>query len=171
MNACVCQHDLHEGGSVIVWGGIHLHGRTPLHLVQGNLTGVRYRDEIVRRIVLPTLQAMGPGARVVTGFLQQHHATQMNWPAHSQIWHPSKSSGTSSAAVFMTIIPSTKPSSAVPVPSAGVECHPSTDAGDTSPVHEKKMCRMPHGKWQFYALLTVLKCTEFVNVSFEGVSL
>ena len=79
----------------MVWGGIHLHGRTPLHLVQGNLTGVRYRDEIVRRIVLPTLQAMGPGAilqddnatphraRVVTGFLQQHQVTQMDWPARS----------------------------------------------------------------------------------------
>ena len=75
----------------MVWARIHLHGRTPLHLVQGNLTGVRYRDEIVRRIVLPTLQAMGPGAilqddsatshhaRVVTGFLQQHQVTQMDW--------------------------------------------------------------------------------------------
>ena len=39
----------------MVWGGVHLHGRTLLHLVQGNLTGVRYRDEIVRHIVLPTL--------------------------------------------------------------------------------------------------------------------
>ena len=95
VDACVRQHDRHGGGSVMVWGGIHLHGRTPLHLVQGNLTGVRYRDEIVRRIVLPTLQAMGPGAilqddnatphraRVVTGFLQQHQVTQMDWPARS----------------------------------------------------------------------------------------
>ena len=78
-----------------VWGGIHLHSRTPLHLVQGNLTGVKYRDEIVRRFVLPTLQAMGPGAilqddnatphraMVVTAFLQQHQVTRMNWPAHS----------------------------------------------------------------------------------------
>ena len=45
----------------MVWGGI-LRGGTLLCLVQGNLTGVRYRDEIVRRFVLPTLQAMGPGA-------------------------------------------------------------------------------------------------------------
>ena len=67
----------------------------PLHLLQGNLTGVTYRDEIIRRIVFPTLQAMGPGeilqddnatphhARVVTGFLQQHQVTQMDWPARS----------------------------------------------------------------------------------------
>ena len=79
----------------MVWGGIHLHGRPPLHLIQGNLTGVRYRDEIIWRIVLLTLQAMGPGAilqddnatphraRVVTGFLQQHQVTQMDWPARS----------------------------------------------------------------------------------------
>ena len=94
-NACGSQHDRHGEGSVMVWGGIHLHGRIPLHLVQGNLTGVRYRDEIVRRIVLPTLQTMGPDTilqddnatlhctRVVTGFLQQHEATQMDWPACS----------------------------------------------------------------------------------------
>ena len=72
-----------------MWGG------TPLHLIQGNLTGVRYRDEVVLCTVLPTLQAMGPGAilqddnttphraRVVTGFLQQYQVTQMDWPAHS----------------------------------------------------------------------------------------
>ena len=78
-----------------VWGGIHLYGKTLLYLVQGNLTGVRYRDEIVRRFVLPTLQAMGPGAilqddnatphraRMVTAFLQQHQVTRMNWPARS----------------------------------------------------------------------------------------
>ena len=81
--------------NMMVWGGIHLHGRTPLHLIQGILTGIRYRDEIIWRIVLPTLQAMGPGVilqddnatphctRVVTGFLQQHQVTQMDWPAHS----------------------------------------------------------------------------------------
>ena len=84
VDACVRQHDRHGGGSVMVWEELHLHGRTPLHLVQGNVTVVRYRDKIVRRIVLSTLQAMGPGAilqddnatphcaRVVTGILQQH---------------------------------------------------------------------------------------------------
>ena len=54
----------------MVWGGIHLHGRTPLPLVQGNLTSVRYQDEIVRRFVLPTLQAIGLGA-----ILQDDNAT------------------------------------------------------------------------------------------------
>ena len=79
----------------MVWGGIHLHDWTLLHLVQGNLTSVRYQEEIVRRFVLPIVQAMGPGAilqdenttphhaRVVTAFLQQHQVTRMNWPARS----------------------------------------------------------------------------------------
>ena len=58
----------------MVWGGIHLHGGTPLHLVQGNLTGVRYRDEIARRFVLPTLQAMGPGAILQDNNATPHHA-------------------------------------------------------------------------------------------------
>ena len=46
----------------MVCGGIHLHGKTSLHLVQGKLTSVSDRDEIVWRFVLPTLQAMRPGA-------------------------------------------------------------------------------------------------------------
>ena len=49
----------------MVWGGIHLHGRTLFRLVQGNLTGVRYRDEIVQHFVLPTLQAMGLFFRMI----------------------------------------------------------------------------------------------------------
>ena len=49
----------------MVRGGIHLHGRTPHHLVQDNLTGVTY-------FVLHTLQAMGPGA-----MLQDDNAPDM----------------------------------------------------------------------------------------------
>ena len=37
-DACVRQHDRYGGGSIMVWGGIHLHGRTSLHLVVGNMT-------------------------------------------------------------------------------------------------------------------------------------
>ena len=58
----------------MVWGGIHPHAMTPLHLVQGSLTGVRYRDEIVLRIVLPTLQAMGPGVILQDGNATPHRA-------------------------------------------------------------------------------------------------
>jgi hypothetical protein len=40
-----------------VWGGITAHGRTPLVAVAGNLTGIRYRDEIVQPYVIPFIQA------------------------------------------------------------------------------------------------------------------
>lgn len=95
IDACVQEHDRYGGGSVMVWGGFHLHGRTPLYLIQGNLTGVRYRDEIVRPIVIPTLRAMGRGsclqddnatphrAAVVRDFLQRQQVVRMDWPARS----------------------------------------------------------------------------------------
>uniref|UniRef100_A0A8L0DVW2 Nucleobindin 2a n=1 Tax=Oncorhynchus mykiss TaxID=8022 RepID=A0A8L0DVW2_ONCMY len=42
------------GGSVMVWGGISLGGRTALHvLARGSLTAIRYRDEILRPLVRP----------------------------------------------------------------------------------------------------------------------
>lgn len=40
----------------MVWGGITAHGRTPVQIVNENLTGVRYRDEIIQRHVIPFIQ-------------------------------------------------------------------------------------------------------------------
>jgi transposase len=69
--------------------------RTPLHRVEGNLTGIIYRDDILQRFALPTLQNIGYGAvlqddnarphraHVVNDFLQQQHVTRMDWPAFS----------------------------------------------------------------------------------------
>ena len=55
-DACVVQCAGFGGGSVTVWGGITSHGRTQLVIVAGNLTAIRYRDEIIRPLVLPFLQ-------------------------------------------------------------------------------------------------------------------
>ncbi|KAJ8332478.1 hypothetical protein SKAU_G00422670 [Synaphobranchus kaupii] len=65
--ACnIIQHDRFGGGSVMVWGGISLEGRTNLHmLANGTLTAVRYRDEILRPIVRPYAGAVGPGFLLV----------------------------------------------------------------------------------------------------------
>ena len=41
----------------MVWGCITAHGRTPLVVVAGKLTGIRYRDEIVQPFVIPFIQA------------------------------------------------------------------------------------------------------------------
>ena len=84
----------------MVGGAFSLHHRTPLYHVQGNLTGLRYRDEILRPLAVPTLQQMGPTAvyqddnarphraRVVNDFLQQSGVNQMEWPACSPDLNP-----------------------------------------------------------------------------------
>ena len=82
-DACVIQRQSFGGGSVMVWGGITAHGRTPLVVVAGNLTGIRYRDEIVQPYVIPFIQAQANNvtfqqdnarphvARVVCDYLTQ----------------------------------------------------------------------------------------------------
>lgn len=99
-DVAVRQHDRYGGGSVMVWGGFSLNHRTPLHRVEGRLTGVAYRDTILRPLVLPALQAVGPGAQfqddnapchraaVVNRFLEEQQVTRMDWPARSPDMNP-----------------------------------------------------------------------------------
>lgn len=94
-DACVIQRQPFGGGSVMVWGGISFRGRTQLVIVQGNLTGVRYRDEIIQPHVLPFVQGQGRRmtfqhdnarphvARVVTDILVQRNVDVLPWPAVS----------------------------------------------------------------------------------------
>ena len=81
-------------------GGIHLHGKTPLHFVWNTLTGVMYRDEIVRPLIIPTLQAMEAGAtllgdnttahrdREVNEVLEQQQAQRRDWSSRSPDLNP-----------------------------------------------------------------------------------
>ena len=46
-------HDRYAGGSVMVWGGITMTGRTELHICRGNVTGLYYRDNVIEPIVAP----------------------------------------------------------------------------------------------------------------------
>ena len=52
-DCCVTEHDRFGGGSVMVWAGISIDGKTDLHVIAGNISGVRYRDEILHPIVRP----------------------------------------------------------------------------------------------------------------------
>ena len=84
-DTCVIQRQSFGGGSVMVWGGITAHGRTQLVVVAGNLTGMRYRDEIVQPYVIPLIQAQANNvtfqqdnarphvARVVRDYLTQQN--------------------------------------------------------------------------------------------------
>ena len=58
-DACIHERDMFGGGSLMVWGGISHGLKSPLIVIAGNLTGVRYRDEILRPVAVP--------------FVQQHH--------------------------------------------------------------------------------------------------
>ena len=99
-DATVQEHNRYGGGSVMVWGGMSLGTRTPLLHIDGNLNGVRYRDEVLRPAVLPALANLGQGAifqddnapahraRLVTNFLGQHQVIRMVWPACSPDLNP-----------------------------------------------------------------------------------
>ena len=58
-DATIRKHDRFEGGSVMVQGGFSSNHRTPLHIINGRLTGLDYQDTILRLLVLP---AVGNGA-------------------------------------------------------------------------------------------------------------
>ena len=54
---CISETDKYGGGaSLMVWGGISGWHRTDLVVIQGNLNGVRYRDEILQQQVQPFMQ-------------------------------------------------------------------------------------------------------------------
>ncbi|KAI4886961.1 hypothetical protein NFI96_007821 [Prochilodus magdalenae] len=100
--ACnILQHDRFGSGSVMVWGGFSLEGRTALHvLARGSLTGIRYQDEILKPLVRPYAGAVGPGfllmqdnarshvAGVCRQFLQDEGIEAMDWPARSPDLNP-----------------------------------------------------------------------------------
>ncbi len=77
----------------MVWAGIHFNSKTLLIFVQGNLTGIRYHDEILQPVVVPyvpqhdlTLQQDNAGphtARVSQDFLQQERIEVLTWPPFS----------------------------------------------------------------------------------------
>ncbi len=56
----IVQHDQFGGGSVMVWGGRCMEGRTDLYrLDNGTMTAIRYRDEILDPLSDPTLVQWG----------------------------------------------------------------------------------------------------------------
>ena len=91
--ACVFERDRYGGGSVMVWGGISHGVKSPLIVVPGNLTAVRYRDEILCPVAVPLVQQhqmtfqhdnSGPHvARVCLDFLANNNIGPLDWPPYS----------------------------------------------------------------------------------------
>lgn len=90
---CLQEHDRYGGGSVLVWAAIWHGGRSPLCIVDGTMTGQKYRDEILLPHVVPIVQAENltfqqdnatpHRARIALQFLEEHGVPTLPWPARS----------------------------------------------------------------------------------------
>lgn len=84
----------------MVWGGISLHHRTPLVIIDGNMTAQRYVDNVVRPVVVPFMEnhphitvfqqdnARPHSARLTQDFLTDQEIRVMPWPAYSPDLNP-----------------------------------------------------------------------------------
>ena len=92
-DACVFDRDRYGGGSVMVWGGISHGVKSPLIVLPGNLTAVRYRDGILRPVAVPLVQqhqmtfqhdnARPHVARVCQDFLANNNIVPLDLPPYS----------------------------------------------------------------------------------------
>ncbi len=88
----------HGGGGVMVWAGICYGQRTQVHFIDGILNAQRYRDEILRPIVVPFIHdhhrmlqhdnAQPHVARICTQFLEAENIPVLAWPAYSPDMSP-----------------------------------------------------------------------------------
>ena len=82
----------------MVWGGISHGVKTPLVVIQGNLTAVRYRDQVLMPHVLALVNAHNLTfqhdnarphvARVCRDFLNQNNVQVLDWPPYSPDLNP-----------------------------------------------------------------------------------
>ena len=94
-NCCVRQTDIWGGGSVMVWGGILWRHKTPLIVIEGNLTARRYIDDVLTPAVVPFMRnhpdvtlfqqdnARPHSARITSDFLLNNNINVLRWPAFS----------------------------------------------------------------------------------------
>lgn len=99
LRSCVEVHS-YKGGTIMVWAGICLNGRTDLIFVDGFINAERYRDEIILPVVVPFLNERGENfifmhdnarphtAQLVINTLQEHGIQQLPWPAQSPDMNP-----------------------------------------------------------------------------------
>ncbi|GFX25864.1 transposable element Tcb1 transposase [Trichonephila clavipes] len=58
LNSCVMHRHTVPAPSIMVWGGIGYHSRTPLVRFAGTLNNQRYISEVLEKVVLPYLQGL-----------------------------------------------------------------------------------------------------------------
>ncbi|KAI3361186.1 hypothetical protein L3Q82_013382 [Scortum barcoo] len=108
--ACsILQHDRFGSGSLMVWGGISLGGRSSLHvLARGSLTAIRYRDEILRSPclakgagVLPDVQNAAEGETCQSPVFRRLPAAQSLWSSAALSVCPAPLPGSSLSFLWM----------------------------------------------------------------------
>ncbi|GFU79519.1 transposable element Tcb2 transposase [Trichonephila clavipes] len=97
----IVERDRFGSGGVMVWGGIMIDGRTPLHVFRsGSVTGQIYRDEVLDPYVRLFRGAYGRDflfmhdnarphrANLVDEFLESEDIKRIPWPANSPDLNP-----------------------------------------------------------------------------------
>ncbi|GFX51691.1 transposable element Tcb1 transposase [Trichonephila clavipes] len=94
LNSCVIHRHNGSAPSIMVWGGIGYHSRTPLVRIAGTLNSWRYISEVLGPVVLPYLQGLASAifqqdnarphvARIVQRFFVNHRIKLLPWLARS----------------------------------------------------------------------------------------
>jgi transposase len=97
-SSCVQEVDSFGGGSVMMWAAISNDRKTDLVHVPGNLTAVRYRDEILQHHLMRVIDrqrelfqqdnARPHTARVTMDYLEQNNINVLSWPSKSPDLNP-----------------------------------------------------------------------------------
>ena len=94
-NCCIRERDRWGGPSVMVWAGISFHHRTPLVVLEGNLTARRYISDVLEEHAIPFIEqhpnhrifqhdnARPHSANITSDYLRDQGVSVLPWPAFS----------------------------------------------------------------------------------------
>ncbi len=103
----------HGDGGVMVWAGICYGQRTQVHYIEGILNAQRYRDEILRLIVVSFIHdhhlmlqhdnVRPHAARICTQVLEAENIPVLAWPAYSPDMSPLSMFGMLWSGVYVSV--------------------------------------------------------------------
>lgn len=101
LEECIQEKSAFGGGSIMVWGGISIDGRTELVILDsGTINGLSYRNKILQHHVTNYAGAIGNSfilmddnarphrARMCNEYLENNGIERMEWPAYSPDLNP-----------------------------------------------------------------------------------
>ncbi len=155
----------HGGGRVMVWAGVCYGQRTQVHFIDGILNAQRYRDEIMRPIVVPFIHdhhimlqhdnARPHVARICSQFLEAENIPVFAWPAYSLDMSPIEHVWNALDQEYTTVCSS---SCKYPATShshwRGVDQHSTSHSQQPDQLYVKEMCCTAWGKWWSHQILT-----------------